>query len=90
MSLHLEFEPHSWYRGFAIKDNRKSGHDQSKLERPLKDSEGYKWSAYTADGNSYSIVEYHADTLDVLKGYISDYRKMEAKKLDRLYNGQAS
>jgi hypothetical protein len=89
MSLHLEFEPHSWYMGFAIKNNRNLGHDQYKLERELRNNEGFKWSAYTADGNSYSITEYHADTLDLLKGYIREYRKMEAKKFERLY-GQKS
>ena len=58
MSLHLEFDPHSWYMGFAIK------HEPEAIE---------KWSAYTADGNTYTIVERKAVTLDELKWRIRKY-----------------
>lgn len=60
MSLHLEFTPHSWYMGFAIKDNR-TGPDMP------------KWAAYIDDGNTYRVVEREADTLDELKRNIRDY-----------------
>lgn len=80
MSLHLNFEPHSWYKGFAIRDNRTSGHDQRNLERPLEAGEGYRWSAYTDDGNTYRIIERHADTLRELKQHIKEWHKAEAER----------
>lgn len=60
MSLHLEFEPHSWYMGFAIKDDR-------------ADTAGDVWAAYTDDGMTYSIVSLTAETLDDLKAQIREY-----------------
>lgn len=85
MSLHLEFEPHSWYKEFAIKDNRAQGHDQRKLERPLKNDEGFRWSAYTANGMTGYIVERHADTLAQLKELITKYTNAEKARIERLY-----
>ena len=85
MSLHLEFEPHSWYMGFAIKNNRQQGHDQSNLEGPLANDEGFKWSAYTANGMNYQIAEFHTDTLKQLKSQIKDYTVKEIKRIKRLY-----
>lgn len=86
MSLHLEFEPHSWYMDFAIRDNRSSGHDQSHLERPLEATEGYRWSAYTANGMTGYIVERHADTLRELRELIKQYTAAEKARIERLYN----
>jgi hypothetical protein len=63
MSLYLEFEPHSWYMGFAIKAK-----------------EGGLWSAYTDDGNTYTIVEREASTLKELKALIKDYHKARGLK----------
>lgn len=80
MSLHLEFEPHSWYKEFAIKNNWTQGHDQSHLERPLKSGEGFKWSAYTANGNTGYIDELHADTLRELKQKITAYHARIAER----------
>ena len=34
---------------------------------------GYRWEAYTDDGNTYSIVELEADTLKELKSLIRGY-----------------
>lgn len=65
MSLHLEFEPHSWYKGFAIKHNPHITHN---------DITGYKWEAYTDDGMHYTIVERYAMTLTELKKQITQYR----------------
>ena len=79
MSLHLEFEPHSWYKGFAIRNNRQ-GHDQYGLERPLNPESGHKYTAYTANGNTYYIDEVHADTLKALKLGINDYHKQNARR----------
>lgn len=85
MSLHLEFEPHSWYMNFAIKNNREQRRDQSNLERPIANDEGFKWSAYTDNGMNYQIVEFHADTLKQLKSQIKDYTVKETNRIKRLY-----
>lgn len=67
MSLHLEFEPHSWYMGFAIKDNRFKSYGDPKN----RDT----WEACTDDGNTYQVVELGADTLKDLKQQIKEYRR---------------
>lgn len=61
MSLHLEFEPHSWYMGFAI---RKQVNEISNKQT---------WGAYTDDGNTYQIVEIEAMHLNTLKRHIRQY-----------------
>lgn len=60
MSLHLEFEPHSWYMGFAIK------HEQLDMKYD-------KWQAFIDDGNTYTIKELWSNTLDGLKSVIRTY-----------------
>ena len=60
MSLWLEFTPHSWYMGWAIKDNR-SVPDQC------------KWIAYVDDGNTYRVIERESNTLQNLKQQIKAY-----------------
>lgn len=61
MSMHLEFEPHSWYRGAAIE---KTAHKS-----------GWFWTAYIEDGmRTYSIIEVTASTLKELKQKITKYR----------------
>lgn len=62
MSLYIEFEPHSFYKGFAIKKNT-----VSELH-PLK------WTAVTDDGNTYQIVSKSGRTLKELKQKITEYR----------------
>lgn len=59
--MYLEFEPHSWYKGFAIKFT-KMGQDY------------HQWSAYTDDGNTYRVVELETYTLKELKQLINEYR----------------
>lgn len=64
MSMYLEFEPHSWYMGFAIKDDR---NDITEKE---------PWTAFTLNGMTgfidtvsdallvdlkYKIRQYHLD-----------------------------
>ncbi len=61
MSMYVEFDPHSWYMGFAIKDDRKS----IECDEP--------WQAFTADGNTYSIVTLGGGVLDELKYRIRQY-----------------
>lgn len=87
MSLQLDFEPHSWHMGFAIKQND--------LE-PNKDPNNAKisrWEAYTDDGMTYSIIELEADTLDGLKSEIREYHlckhngygeRIAARRLEQL------
>lgn len=65
MSLHLEFEPHSWYMGFAIEDNR------AKAARSFLAVE--RWFAYIDNGNTYRVDELEAMTLDELRGKIQAY-----------------
>lgn len=79
MSLYINFEPHSWYKGFAIKDNRFTGlyEDNQKVYAD--------WEAYTDDGNTYRVIKLDADTLTELKNKIREYRKREAERLERLY-----
>ena len=62
MSLYINFEPHSWYKHFAIQDFRKEA----------TGVEG-KWSAWTDDGNTYRVIQLEADTLRELKYKINKY-----------------
>lgn len=68
MSLHIEFEPHSWYMGFAIKRN---------TSWPIEDTDAFTYTAYTDDGNTYSIVTLNAYTLERLRRAIRDYHVMK-------------
>lgn len=67
MSMHLKFEPHSWYMGFAIKMDPLSSPESS-----------WKWLGVTVDGNTNNIHELTADTLDDLKYKIRRYH-LEAR-----------
>lgn len=64
MSLHLEFEPHAWYMGFAIKDDRATHNDPENY---------YLWNAYTDNGNTYRVDEVGADTLREVREKIRAY-----------------
>jgi len=81
MSMYLNFEPHSWYKGFAIKKRT--------LERDVvKDTpiNYYLWQAYADNGNTYGIDRVFAPTLKELKQKITEYRSRIAER-DR-YNRQ--
>jgi len=84
MSLHIDFEPHSWSYGFAIKDDRATHNDPENY---------HLWNAYTDDGNTYQVVELGADTLDRLKQKIRMYHlrkhngygeRIAARRLEQL------
>ena len=62
MSLYINFEPHSWYRGFAIQLDETESHSVN------------KWWGYTDDGNTYMVVKFTAHTLKELKQLIREYR----------------
>jgi hypothetical protein len=65
MSLHIDFEPHSWYMGFAIqKDPAEDSND-----KPIT-----IWRGYTDNGNTYRVNELLAPTLKELKQEIKHYR----------------
>lgn len=76
MSLHLEFEPHSWYKGFAIYDNR-DYHIQATVGGALSP---HKWHAFTDNGNTYRIDELASYSLKDLKLLITDYHKRNAER----------
>lgn len=65
MSLHLDFEPHSWYMGFAIKKNL----------TPSTENEhgGQRWRAFTANGNTYQVDEVSGTTLKEIRQAIIEY-----------------
>lgn len=56
MSLSLEFEPHSYYMGFAIE----------KTNVPSNDTVDWPWNAYSDNGNTYMISVLHAVTKEEL------------------------
>lgn len=61
MSMHLEFEPHSWYYDFAIKDDRKDITE----EQP--------WTGYILNGTSGYIDTVEAGTLTELREQVVAY-----------------
>lgn len=65
MSMYIEFEPHSWYMGFAIKDDRDIARHNGGME--------YAWYACTDNGNTYRIDELEAGTLAELRRMIRGY-----------------
>lgn len=79
MSLYVTFEPHSWYRGFAIKDKRG-------LLSGMDEYNGYHWSGYTDRSvRTYAIQELSANSLKELKQKITQFRLSEAKKVHEMY-----
>lgn len=63
MSMYLNFEPHTWYMGFAIKDNRYWY--IAKGEKP--------WGAICYDGVRGVFVERDDNTLESLRAQIREY-----------------
>lgn len=64
MSLSINFEPHSWYMGFAIKQTRTKGGNVGIR---------FQYTAFTDNGNTYRVDEISANKLDRLKQNIRDY-----------------
>ncbi len=75
MSLYINFEPHSWYRGFAIKDDR---HDITEQQ---------PWQAYGVNGMTGYIVTIGGGTLAECKQRITDWHSKENERIERLYKG---
>ena len=81
MSLYINFEPHSWYKGFAIK------HNTEKDSSGFYIDEGAKWQAYTDDGNTYRVVTIESDkSLVDLKSKIRDYWAKEEIRIKKVYD----
>lgn len=80
MSMYLEFEPHSWYGGAAIKSNLdiKRGHKLGYMVTP-------RWQGYLLNGMTGYIVDFEAETLKDLKKQIKDWHIKENKRIARLY-----
>lgn len=68
MSLTLEFDPHSWYMGFAINDTA-----DMKYPGKVYRIDANRWHAYTDNGSTYYVDEVVADTLADLKQAIRAY-----------------
>lgn len=79
MSMYLEFEPHSWYMGAAIKKWDGVGYKYH------FNASGYKWEAYIEDGNHYTVNILGADTLKDLKDKIKEYYRVKREYTDRIY-----
>lgn len=74
MSLHLEFEPHSWYMDAAIKrENIAKPGEWVEIQR-------HNWRAFLLNGMSGYIIEFTAPTLANLKQQIKDYHKAQAER----------
>lgn len=72
MSMYLEFDPHSWYMGAAIRDNARTDYIGGNTATHIQPR---RWSAYIEDGMvTYSVIELHAHTLAELKSKIKEYR----------------
>lgn len=81
MSMYLEFEPHSWYKGFAIKKGATYALDQ------------HHWEAYSDDGLTYTIITIRGNTLRDLKAEVTRYldrqRARQVELYQRLENKEA-
>lgn len=88
MSLHIEFTPHSWYMGWAIKREQldtgeaigKRGHSLAGTRKRSS-----LWSAYTANGMTGYVEETHADTLKELKQQIREHRQRQEERTREIY-----
>lgn len=76
MSLQLEFEPHSWYKHFAIR-HYIAGDDSAE---PYDESVNATWTAYTDNGNTGYIDSLRAGTLADLKQQITQYHKRNTER----------
>ena len=77
MSLYINFEAHSWYKGFAIKHN---------IEKDIQGSyiyEGYRWQAYTDDCNHWQELEAQAGhEIDSAEDLTAEEEELQ----DKIYN----
>lgn len=70
--MKLNFEPHSFYKGFAIRDNRAS--------LWAKEGKEDKWEGYIDNGNTYRVVMQGGATLKELKQNINEYHARIAER----------
>lgn len=71
MSMYLEFEPHSWYMGAAIRAPYLQGDTWAQID----------WHGYLEDGMiTYSVIEFKADTLRELKLQIKAWHAARNKR----------
>lgn len=82
MSMYVEFEPHSWYMGAAIKQNK-----SVLYERLNGNWNASKWSGYLENGWNYTIIEFEADSLKEIRQQIKRYRIQENERIAHLYAG---
>lgn len=73
--MKIEFEPHSWYKHFAIQDTGTPLHPGE-----TRTFDAYRWHGYTDNGNTYRIDELKAHTLKDLKQQITDYYTKQAER----------
>jgi len=64
MSLYIDFEPHSWYKGFAIR----------KVDDWHQNTGVTLWVGLVDNGNTYQVDEVTGRTLKELKKNITSYR----------------
>jgi hypothetical protein len=76
MSLSINFEPLSWYKGFAI-GRYAPELPANKLDIP--------YFAVTANGMTGYLVEFEGTTLKELKQQITKYSNNEKARIERLY-----
>jgi hypothetical protein len=69
MSLHLEFEPHFHYMGFAVYDNRNYTLQGDVGGLPSQ----YRWHAFIDNGNTYRVDEVKAYDRSELRRVIREY-----------------
>lgn len=83
MSMHLEFEPHSWYKGAAIKSNHG-------ILYGMPGYTGTRWNAYYLNGMTGYIIEFAGETLSDIKEQITNYinRQNERDYLNRHQIGE--
>lgn len=83
MSLYLNFEPHSWYKGWAIRKEVEPGVENASGTGFVNVNQ---WSAYTDNGDTYRVDELEAGTLRELKQAIKEYHVKQTAKMAGRYN----
>jgi hypothetical protein len=75
MSMYLDFEPHSWYMGFAVMDTATAWkpRDDGKPGMQSMQLDAYRWHAFIDDGNHNRIDELKASTLGGLYAQVIAY-----------------
>lgn len=86
MSLHLEFEPHSWYKGFAIKKGGRKYHDRCGGDTSTANvASGYSRLCIDCDEDLFTFEvmtePWLAVTNNGMTGYINEYEAYTLKEL---------